>query len=53
MQNIDLVENITPQSQFAEEIENGFLLPEQLIQMSYAKLEYLKAIYRKQLGFDR
>ncbi|GGK63842.1 hypothetical protein ACD591_01010 [Rufibacter glacialis] len=52
MQYLDAVENITPQRQLPGEVLKSFLTPEQMIQLAYARLAYLKALYRKQLGFE-
>ncbi|RNI31447.1 hypothetical protein [Rufibacter latericius] len=52
MQLTNLIENITPQSPLLDEQAQGYITPDQMIQLASAKLEFLKALYRQQLGFD-
>jgi hypothetical protein len=52
MYSNNVIENITNYSKLSEKSINEFMSPDQLIQLAYAKLEYLKALYRNQLGYE-
>ncbi|WP_157593047.1 hypothetical protein [Rufibacter tibetensis] len=48
----NFTDNINNQSYLVEEKMGEFLTPEEFLQLASAKLAYLKALYRKQLGYD-
>ncbi|WP_210463507.1 hypothetical protein [Rufibacter roseolus] len=52
MKNKDIVENIIPQSHLSHQAEGEFMTAEQMIVMAQTNLEFLKAMYRQQLGYD-
>ncbi len=52
MKNKDIVENIIPQSHLCHQTEGEFMTAEQMIVMAQTKLEFLKAMYRQQLGYE-